>query len=61
MASPFFSRTEHLPAVNKKKVISDLLYPHLDYTELTTCGHFIHKEQPAMFNEKLQAFVTRLS
>lgn len=36
------------------------LYPYLDYTELTMCGHFIHMEQPTMFNEKLQAFVTRL-
>ena len=31
------------------------LYPNLDYTELTTCGHFIHMEQPDMFNEKLRA------
>ena len=22
--------------------------------ELTTCGHFIHMEQPEMFNEKLK-------
>ena len=29
----------------------------LDYTELTTCGHFIHMEQPEMFNEKLKAFI----
>ena len=33
------------------------LYPHLDYTELTTCGHFIHMEQPELFNDKLKAFV----
>ena len=33
------------------------LYPHLDYTELTTCGHFIHMEQPEMFNDKLKAFI----
>ncbi|MBQ8957179.1 MAG: alpha/beta hydrolase [Bacteroidales bacterium] len=32
------------------------LYPHLDYMELTTCGHFIHMEQPEMLNEKLKAF-----
>ena len=28
------------------------LYPNLEYIELTTCGHFIHMEQPEMFNEK---------
>jgi len=33
------------------------LYPHLDYTELTSCGHFIHMEQPTMFNERLKAFM----
>ena len=33
------------------------LYPNLDYTELTTCGHFIHMEQPEMFNDKLKAFI----
>lgn len=36
------------------------LYPNLDYTELTTCGHFIHMEQPEMFNEKLKSFVENL-
>ena len=40
---------------NKKKMQG--LYPNLDYTELTTCGHFIHMEQPDMFNEKLKAFI----
>ena len=30
------------------------LYPNLDYTELTTCGHFIHMEQAEMFNNKLK-------
>lgn len=33
------------------------LYPHLNYTELTSCGHFIHMEQPDMFNDKLKAFI----
>ena len=33
------------------------LYPQLDYIELTTCGHFIHMEQPEMFNEKLRLFI----
>ena len=33
------------------------LYPTLDYTELTTCGHFIHMEQAEMFNAKLKAFL----
>ena len=40
---------------NKQKM--QRLYPNLDYTELTTCGHFIHMEQPEMFNEKLRAFI----
>ena len=34
-----------------------VLYPRLDYTELTTCGHFIHMEQAAMVNEKLKEFI----
>ena len=33
------------------------LYPHLDYTELTTCEHFIHMEQPEMLNDKLKSFI----
>ena len=40
---------------NKQKM--GHLYPNLDYTELTTCGHFIHMEQPEMFNDKLKAFI----
>lgn len=41
---------------NRKKM--EQLYPaNLDYTELTTCGHFIHMEQPDMFNEKLRKFM----
>ena len=40
---------------NKQKM--QALYPHLDYTELTTCGHFIHMEQPKMFNNKLKSFL----
>jgi hypothetical protein len=40
---------------NKQKMLR--LYPNLDYTELTTCGHFIHMEQPEMFNNKLKAFI----
>jgi hypothetical protein len=40
---------------NKQKM--ERLYPNLDYTELTTCGHFIHMEQPEMFNDKLKAFI----
>ena len=40
---------------NKEKM--QALYPNLDYTELTTCGHFIHMEQSEMFNEKLLDFV----
>ena len=40
---------------NKEKM--QALYPHLEYVELTTCGHFIHMEQPEIFNKKLKAFV----
>jgi pimeloyl-ACP methyl ester carboxylesterase len=40
---------------NKEKM--QALYPNLDYTELTTCGHFIHMEQSEMFNEKLKNFI----
>jgi pimeloyl-ACP methyl ester carboxylesterase len=40
---------------NRQKM--ERLYPQLDYTELTTCGHFIHMEQPEMFNEKLKTFI----
>ena len=40
---------------NKQKM--ERLYPNLDYTELTTCGHFIHMEQPEMFNDKPKAFI----
>ena len=36
------------------------LYPALDYTELTTCGHFIHMEQAEMFNEKLKNFISNI-
>lgn len=37
------------------------LYPHLNYTELTTCGHFIHMEQSEMFNAKLKTFLGTIS
>ena len=40
---------------NKQKM--ERLYPNLDYTELTTCGHFIHMEQPELFNGKLKTFI----
>ena len=36
------------------------LYPNINYTELTTCGHFIHMEQSDMFNEKLKKFVSNI-
>ena len=42
---------------NKEKM--QRLYPFLNYTELTTCGHFIHMEQPDMFNEKLKDCIKR--
>lgn len=44
-----------LDSDNRQKM--ERLYPHLDYIELTTCGHFIHMEQPEMFNEKLKTFI----
>ena len=40
---------------NKQKM--ERLYPNLDYTELTTCGHFIHMERSEMFNGKLKIFI----
>lgn len=43
---------------NREKM--ERLYPQLDYTELTTCGHFIHMEQSDMFNAKLIKFVEEL-
>lgn len=43
-----------LESNNEQKM--QALYPNLDYTELTTCGHFIHMEQPELFNEKLKNF-----
>lgn len=45
-----------LDSDNKQKM--QRLYPNLDYTELTTCGHFIHMEQPDMFNDKLKTFIS---
>ena len=42
---------------NKEKM--QALYPNLDYTELTTCGHFIHMEQSEMFNQKLKEFLNQ--
>ncbi|MGX8712950.1 MAG: alpha/beta fold hydrolase [bacterium] len=42
---------------NRQKMLA--LYPTLDYTELTTCGHFIHMEQSEMFNAKLKAFINK--
>ena len=51
-------KSEHnggLDADNRQKM--QRLYLHLDYTELTTCGHFIHMEQPKMFNDKLKTFM----
>ena len=35
------------------------LYPTLDYTELAICGHFIHMEQPEMFNKKLNKYIKK--
>lgn len=30
------------------------LYTNMDYTELTTCGHFIHMEQPEVVNQAIR-------
>jgi len=40
---------------NKEKM--KRLFPDLDYTELNTCGHFIHMEEPEMVNSKLKKFI----
>ena len=40
---------------NKERMLR--LYPHAEYTELTTCGHFIHMEKPEIFNEKLKSLI----
>ena len=42
---------------NRQKM--QTLYPNLDYTELTTCGHFIHMEQSELFNQKLKEFLNQ--
>lgn len=47
-----------LDADNRQKM--ERLYRHLDYSELTTCGHFIHMEQPEMFNDMLKTFIEKL-
>ena len=44
-----------LDSDNKQKM--ERLYPNLDYTELTTCGHFIHMERSELFNGKLKTFI----
>ena len=48
-----------LDADNSLKM--ERMYPHLDYTELVTCGHFIHMEQPELFNDKLESFIGGMS
>lgn len=36
------------------------LYPNLTYTELTTCGHFIHMEQPETINQAIDALLNTI-
>lgn len=48
----FCTQNSGLEPDNEQKM--QVLYPNLDYTELTTCGHFIHMEQSEMFNQKLK-------
>lgn len=52
------TRNSGLDPDNREKM--QALYPNLDYTELITCGHFIHMEEPEMFNGKLKEFVKAL-
>lgn len=53
----FCTQNSGLEPDNEQKM--QVLYPNLDYIELTTCGHFIHMEQSEMFNEKLKNFVLK--
>lgn len=47
-----------LDSDNREKV--QRLFPKMDYTELTTCGHFIHMEEPDMLNKKLKDYADLL-
>lgn len=49
------TRNSGLEPDNKERMLR--LYPHAEYTELTTCGHFIHMEKPEIFNEKLKTLI----
>lgn len=35
------------------------LYTNMDYTELTTCGHFIHMEQPEVVNQAIRKLLDK--
>jgi len=37
----------------------EALYSHLQYEELTTCGHFIHMERAQWFNATLRSFLEK--
>lgn len=41
---------------NRQKM--EALYPQVDYTELTTCGHFIHMEKPELVNGKIREYAS---
>ncbi|MGN1234193.1 MAG: alpha/beta fold hydrolase [Candidatus Cryptobacteroides sp.] len=43
---------------NREKMAE--LYPNLDYTELTTCGHFIQMEQSETVNDKIRSLVGKV-
>lgn len=47
-----------LESDNRQKMAA--LYPQMNYTELTTCGHFIHMEQPEMVNQKLKEYAAKI-
>ena len=52
------TRNSGLDPDNREKMA--VLYPDLDYTELTTCGHFIQMEQPETVNDGIRSLAERV-
>ena len=52
------TRNSGLDPDNREKMAA--LYTSMDYTELTTCGHFIQMEQPELVNAKIEALVGKV-
>lgn len=52
------TRNSGLDPDNRAKMA--VLYPDLDYTELTTCGHFIQMEQPETVNDRIRSLAGRV-